>query len=69
MILFEQLIVQLLDFDYIGGFFLDEILHKNIIQDFKFDWSAYNRSLKGICYHPRFLENFEDIKRSSNMIS
>lgn len=48
MILFEQLIVQLLDFDYIGGFFLDEILHKNIIQDFKFDWSAYNRSLKGI---------------------
>lgn len=64
----NQMKEKLKNFDLVGGFFLDQILHKNIIQDFKSDWESYNQSLHGICYHPRFSEIFESMKRSSNFI-
>lgn len=64
----NQLIINMPDYDFISGFYLDEEIHKEIISDFKSDWDSYNRSLQGICYHPRFPENFESIKRNSKFI-
>lgn len=54
----NQLKILLADLNLTDGFYLDEQYHKQIISDFKSEWDFFNRSLQGICYHPRFQEIF-----------